>query len=135
MNRKERRQKQREQHAYVKKLPSVMTPIPSSEWPEVQPRPIGAWISRKYLAQLYDERSREMPGLMRLSVSRSTVNATGRWMDAITWDELQAIKREIGLGDCWAYEVYPPDFELVNDANLRHLWVTPAPLPIGWCKS
>ena len=51
--------------------------------------------------------------------------------DGIPWDHLQAIKNEILGEDAWAIEVYPPEAELVNEVNRRHLWRLPfgTPLP------
>lgn len=43
--------------------------------------------------------------------------------DGITWDELQAVKNEAFGEEIPCVEVYPPQNEVVNDANIRHLWV------------
>jgi hypothetical protein len=135
MNRKERRAFQKEQHTFVKEqaLPEQLTPVPRDEFPPIGVLPVQAWRSRKYLVQLWDE-SHGYHGMMRLSVCRVKQNASGRWQDGLTWDELQAIKREIGYGDWYAIEVYPRDEDIVNVANFRHLWLLPVPLPIGWFK-
>lgn len=53
-------------------------------------------------------------------------------MDGITWDELQALKRQCGFGDRFAVEVYPADLDVVNVGNLRHLWVLQGALPFAW---
>lgn len=53
-------------------------------------------------------------------------------MDQITWDQLQTIKSELGFGDWYAVEVYPANADLVNDANMRHLWMLETRLSIGW---
>ena len=68
---------------------------------------------------------------------------------SITWDELQAIKdREMGV-EASAVEVYPQGSEILNKANVRHLWRVPSDqaVPdlnlavaqgaewIGWTKS
>jgi hypothetical protein len=55
-----------------------------------------------------------------------------RWADGITWDTLQLLKRECGHGERWAVEVYPPDTDIVNVANMRHLWLLRAPPPFGF---
>ncbi len=44
--------------------------------------------------------------------------------DGITWDELQAIKDE-RFPNHTAVEIYPPHDEIVNEANIRHLWIVP----------
>ncbi len=50
--------------------------------------------------------------------------------DGIPWDELQAIKQEALGPRCRAIEIYPPEHELVNETNLRHLWEVPDDLPL-----
>jgi hypothetical protein len=42
--------------------------------------------------------------------------------DGIPWDVLQRIKNEMLGEDCTAVEVYPPQREVVNEVNMRHLW-------------
>jgi hypothetical protein len=135
VNRRERRATQKEQHSFVKAqaLPEQLTPVLPDEFPAIGLLPVQAWRSRKYLVQLWDEPS-EYQRMMRLSVCRVMQNANGRWQDGLTWDELQAIKREVGYGDWYAIEIYPRDEDVVNVANFRHLWLLPVPLPIGWFK-
>ncbi|MCW9041730.1 MAG: hypothetical protein OQK05_00180 [Pseudopelagicola sp.] len=41
---------------------------------------------------------------------------------AITWDDLQAIKNDIWGAEARAIEVYPKQSQLVNSAQMRHLW-------------
>jgi len=55
-----------------------------------------------------------------------------RWVDGITWDDLQRLKREAGYGDREAVEVYPPAACVVNEANIRHLWILPSRMPFSW---
>lgn len=40
----------------------------------------------------------------------------------ITWDQLQAIKCCVWGNDAAAIEVYPPQSQIVNSRNTRHLW-------------
>lgn len=49
----------------------------------------------------------------------------------LSWEELQEGKRDLGFGDCLAVEIYPPDAEVVNEANIRHLWVLPPGVPVS----
>lgn len=98
--------------------------LPREDWgPTAQKmtKPIvEVWRSRKYMVQVYDEG----PTLERISVCRCAIDLdAGRWRDGMTWDELQAIKSEIGRGDRDAVEVFPADHDVVNVANFRHLWV------------
>ncbi len=46
------------------------------------------------------------------------------------WDDLQRIKNEIVGEDATAIEVYPPASALVDQANMRHLFVLPAGMPM-----
>jgi len=88
------------------------------------------WRSRDFLVQEYAEAE---PVLVRLSVLRTTLDPKlGRWVDGITWDELQAIKSEIGYGSHDALELYPADQDVVNVANLRHLWVMRELATFAW---
>jgi len=45
--------------------------------------------------------------------------------DAISWDVLQAIKDEMLGKHVVAIEVYPAEYDVVNEANIRHLWAIP----------
>lgn len=45
--------------------------------------------------------------------------------DGISWDDLQWIKGAAGYRDREAVEVYPRDGDVVNVANMRHLWILP----------
>ena len=48
-----------------------------------------------------------------------------------TWHEMQRIKDEIAGPDMTAIEVYPPQKEIVDGADMFHLWVVPGPLPFS----
>jgi len=133
MNRQERRMQRRETVQRAKELPAKLTSVPREEWPYQSDRtPIEVWFSKKYLVQMYDESTVDKPGLMRLSINRSTRDSKGGWSAGLTWDELYSIKQELGYGDWYGVEVYPRDVDLVNVSNMRHLWLTPYPLDIGW---
>jgi len=113
------------------KRPTMLTPVPI----EQRPAPLNGsrtavLLSRDYLVQVFDEGG----GVQRISVNRTTARPDGRWDDGLTWDEMQDIKRQIGMGDQYAIEVYPRDRDVVNVSNMRHLWVLPEPLQIGWRK-
>ncbi len=87
-----------------------------------------AWRSRPFLVVLWsDER-----GYHRLSCQRTTLRADGQWEDGITWDDLMRLKREAGFGDRWAIEIYPDDANVVNVANMRHLWLWHEAPPCAW---
>jgi len=59
-----------------------------------------------------------------------TYDAVAGWLavehdGTITWDELQALKNEHMGEDVMAIEVYPKAGEVLNNANVRHLWRFP----------
>jgi hypothetical protein len=118
-----------------KKFSAALTEIPcEGDMHRLMPSkaPKRAWRSRDFLVQLYHDPS----GLRRLSVNRTELNSDGGWKDGITWDELQRLKREAGFGHVQAIEFYPPDSEIVYDANFRHLFLMEEnPLPFAWGKS
>lgn len=91
------------------------------------------WRSRYFLVQEY---SPEVDGgPRRLSISKTSVNQNAeRWDDGITWDDLQRLKREAGYGGIDAVEVFPSDRDVVNVANMRHLFLMDAPLNFAWRK-
>lgn len=47
-----------------------------------------------------------------------------------TWHEMQRIKDEIAGADVTAVEVYPPHDQIVDGADMFHIWVVP-PLDFG----
>lgn len=94
--------------------------------------PTMVWMGGGYLVQAYDEPG----GIVRLTVNsviRDQQNSR-HWADRIPWDDLQAIKSACGYGDRDAVEVYPRTVDLVNVANMRHLWVLPEPVAFAWRK-
>jgi len=91
--------------------------------------PTELWRSRDFLVQVYDM----SPMMERLSVCRTAVNINGDWLEDIQWEELQRLKRECGRGDRDAVEIYPRDHDIVNVANMRHLWLFKVgSLPFAW---
>lgn len=126
------RAQRRELERQNARMPVELRELPRNEWPleHQQSRVLRVWRSRDFLVQEYAERE---PVLVRLSVLRTTLDPkAGRWVDGITWDELQRIKAEVGYGDHDALELYPIESDVVNVANLRHLWVMREPVPFGW---
>lgn len=107
-----------------------MEPVPQEEWPlfpQFETKPLKVWRSRDYLAVLYVQLADGKKRLtvnstrrMRVPVSRKRDGLD--WRDGITWDELQRVKNETLGEDVWCVEVYPPESEVVNVSNMRHLW-------------
>jgi len=109
-----------------------MVEVPRDKWPQSALEKLHqVWRSNSFMAQVVVEAN----GIYRVSVNRTAIGEDMRWIDGITWEELQGIKGEIGFGDKMAVEVYPSDSEVVNVANMRHLWVLPEPLPFAWKTS
>jgi hypothetical protein len=125
--REQRRQLQRDNA----KLPETLQPVPLESHPNPPSNLKAVWRSRHFLVQAFYEPF----GVIRLSVNRSELGSNGRWLENITWEELQTLKRQAGYGEFYAIEVYPKDKDVVNVANMRHLWITEEPLNIGWVKS
>lgn len=48
-----------------------------------------------------------------------------------SWWEMQRIKNEIAGEDATAIEVYPPQSEAVDGADMFHIWVLPSGLTFG----
>lgn len=94
------------------------------------PKLIEAWRSKDYLVQCFRERSPTV--LCRLSVNRIGIDDNGGWTQDIPWEDLQRLKAEAGFADYDAVEVYPADKDVVNVANMRHLWVMFEPLDFTW---
>ncbi|MBC7604332.1 MAG: hypothetical protein H7255_16935 [Ramlibacter sp.] len=94
--------------------------------------PVEVWRSRDYMVQIYTETA---PAFVRLSIHRTTLGSDQRWIDGIAWEDLQRLKAECGYGDFDAIGVYPNDRDVVNVANIRHLWVMQAPIQFAWRKS
>lgn len=112
--------------------PPYLVPVDPKLWPPSRnPGCVELWRSRTFLAQVCAARD----GAELVSVNRTAVDDAGRWRDGITWDELQDVKRQIGRGDRWAVEVYPPESEIENVANMRHLWLLETPPAFGFRPS
>lgn len=135
MSRRERRDYVREARAHLTKengkWPFVLRNVPRDEWPGGLPDTlIKVMRSRVFMMQCYQEAD----GVLRLSVHRTAITDSGDWVEGITWDDLQTLKREAGYADRHAVEVYPPDRDVVNVANIRHLWVLPEAPAFAWMK-
>ena len=117
-----------------KRYPAHLIPMPREEWPSGTPSHlIEAWRSREYLVQVFEERTPAVR--VRLSINRTRITKDGGWSQDIPWEDMQRLKREAGFGMFDAVEVYPSDLDVVNVANMRHLWVMREQLAFTWRKS
>lgn len=122
------RQQRRALKAENRKWPDVLRRIPESEWgPSRPPRAKEVWRSREYLVQVFQEDDE----IERLSICHTAVEDND-WVEGISWDDLQRLKRECGRAERDAVEVFPADADVVHVANMRHLWVLPYELPFKW---
>jgi hypothetical protein len=128
--REQRRQLERDNA----KRPLQLELIPRNEWPEGMATRPGAPIrvlrSRGFLVQCFQAPA---PAFIRLSILRTSLQGD-RWTDNITWDEIQRLKAEAGFAESWAVEIYPPDADVVNVANIRHVWILDHTPAYGWRK-
>lgn len=93
------------------------------------PKRFKTLASRDFLVQLFTEAN----GVVRMTVTKNQLGFGNRtFADGISWEELQHIKDSIGYHDKMAIEIYPESNLIVNDCNMRHLWILPKPLAIGW---
>jgi hypothetical protein len=94
-------------------------------------RPVAVFRSRSFLAQVFEEQD----GAVRISIMRTMVDEDGEWLEGISWNSLIAIKNECGFSAHWAVEIFPPADEIVDVANMRHLFVLPEAPAFAWRKS
>jgi hypothetical protein len=134
MNRAERRAAASEMRSTAKAWPDRLVEIPPEEWQHFRTpaRPVAVWRSRHYLVQRYDAAALGGVEVRRLSINRVTMGSSGYWDQDIPWEDLQRCKRESGHGDWYGVEIYPRDRDIVNVANMRHLWLMAEPLELGW---
>ncbi|WP_234407609.1 DUF7694 domain-containing protein [Pseudomonas bohemica] len=110
------------------KQPATLRQLPREQWPNFgAPDLIEVWRSRGFLVQIYIEPH----DFQRMSVCRALHNGDS-WVDQVTWDELMQLKRECGRGNKDALEVFPADTDIVNVANMRHLFFPPEPITFKW---
>jgi hypothetical protein len=105
--------------------------IPREKWPYPQPNLRSVWKNNEFLVQEYDD-----DGSKRLTINRINPKESEgelQWEENISWDDLQDIKNSLGYRSKWMVELYPPQEHVINDANMRHLWLIETP-KYGWHK-
>ncbi len=113
------------------RYPQTLTEVPRYMWPDTPSTSwrYNVWVSSDYLVQGFAENG----DIVRLTVCSSTPTAEG-WADGLSWDELMEIKRQCGYSGRAAVELYPDDANIVDVANMRHLWVLPEAPAYMWRK-
>lgn len=86
--------------------------------------------SKRFLVQIV--RKDKQSGFCRMTIGRTMIDDKGAWEQDITWDDIQRLKSEAGYGDRWAVEVFPAEGNVVNVANLRHIWLLDERPPYAW---
>lgn len=134
MNRVQRRAASKHMASESTKYPAHLVLVPKSEYESTQPPgQVMVWRSRDYLVQIFRTESPEV--FCRMSVCRTKLDNQGGWQQDIPWEDLQRLKSEVGYGELDAVEVYPADADVINVANMRHLFVMFFPLDFAWRKS
>lgn len=130
MNRRAKRNAQKTLDRVSKHYSDKFIQIMPEEWPSLPKeyaQRIYVFRNNRFLVQVFKENTS-----LRISVNRTELDKNGRWKDDISWDEMQDIKNRIGYHDCMFVEIYPRDVDVVNVANMRHLWMVDHNTNIGW---
>lgn len=123
--RAKRRYLQQENRKFAKdKFVTVAVPDSVMEMARSRSRaPVYALRSKDFLVQVFNDDGKPV----RLSICRTEIDGAGMWKADISWDELQWIKNACGYESLTAVEIYPPAKDVVNVANMRHLWLYEVP--------
>ncbi len=78
-----------------------------------------AWRNNIYAVQVFARARINAPSVKHLAIRRHDGDEVHGWSD------LQRIKNEIVGPDFAALEVYPPESDVVDQANMRHVFVLP----------
>lgn len=86
------------------------------------PAAVGGWLNSTYSVQHFQHPTH--PGIDHLCVMRHDGGTD------IPWPHMQRIKCRLAPEGVvrWGVEVFPPQLEVVDNCNLRHIWV----MPLGW---
>ncbi len=132
--REQRRAYAREVAKNAATWPKDLTRLEPKDWPELaadHPAPPDeAWRSRAYLVQIRYLDPSTSGGAEELITIRRTIHGA-----PFTWDEIQVIKRDVGRGDRAAVEVFPEDAHLIDEAEMRHLWILAKPPAFVWRRA
>lgn len=113
---------------------NTMIKVPPERYSSlVQPEGLEqVWTDGTFLCQVYKKQN----GVTRISVCKKGEHSalTREWDENITWQELQDIKMMLGFDGFDAVEIFPKGKDVVNVANMRHIWILDKPLPFAWRK-
>lgn len=125
LNREQRRALEKVKRQLIASYPDELTKVDEND-PNMpytsHPQDLDSiWRNKKFTVMLWN-----VPAGKKMTISRNEWDSKSRrYVDGITWDEIMEIKRGIGFGEQNAVEFYPPDSEVVNIANVRHIWILP----------
>lgn len=96
--------------------------------------PVRAIKNSHFVIQIYEDNGR-----IRISVQRTRsshyIRKHNRDTRPISWEELQALKSDSGFPHRSAVEIYPSSGNVVNVANMRHLWIVDDDeIPFAWSR-
>lgn len=126
LNRQQRRALERAKRQLIASYPDELTRVdendPNMPYTSHAQDLDSVWRNKKFTVMVWN-----VPAGKKLSISRNTWDShTNRYHDGITWDEIMEIKRGCGFGEQNAIEFFPPDSQVINIANVRHIWLLPA---------
>ena len=89
--------------------------------------------SRGWLAMIVRAHRNRVFSVLERPVMRGVTHLAVSSLSGIrpSWHEMQRIKDEIAGRDVTAVEIYPPAGEVVDEADMFHIWTLPGPLPFG----
>lgn len=115
-----------------RKFPPHLVKIPDEHWPEDRhaygDTRIHVYRSKYFLVQVYAMNG----GMFRIAVARCEIDKNGQFVEDITWDDMQMIKRQAGFSEWDGVELFPKDRDMINIENMRHMFVFPESLPFAW---
>ena len=80
---------------------------------------IGVWEDETYSVGAFMDQ-----GFIRLDIMRRD------YRDGITWDQMNEIKNACGFSEFDAVEYFPRQRDIVNTANIRHLYISSTLFPV-----
>lgn len=101
---------------------------PPWRWSELKPPQSVGWlseVSRHAENGVFAALIRDIDAPTIGKVTHVAITIVGNATD-LTWTERQRIKNELFGRERVAVEVMPPESELVDGANMYHMWVMPA---------
>ena len=125
LNREQRRALEKVKRQLIASYPDTLEIVPEND-PDMPYSSHPQDIDKIYRSKKYTVIVWNVPAGKKLSIQRNEWDShTNRYKDQITWDEIMEIKRQVGFGEQNAIEFYPPDSQVINIANVRHIWLLP----------